>query len=270
MLFSRFNISGSQAQMKDAIRMWRDTRMVVLAALTAATYAAVLIPFKVVLPFIPGFTEFRPASVIPIVFSLLFGPPAAWGSAIGNLIGDVYGGTLTPASSFGFVGNFLYGYIPYKVWGRMGFLSCGSEPDIHNGRQILEYIVTAALAAGACATIIAYGVDIMGFVPFSVLSNFILITNLLVSAVLGPPLLAALYPRAKKWRLLYPATMSRFEGRGRRRRVLVLLLFIGIASGYLIGNALYFGAGKVAPGGMGLAAGVGPSIFLILISAALL
>lgn len=256
--------------MKDAILMWRDTRMVVLAALTAATYAAVLIPFKVVLPFIPGFTEFRPGSVIPVVFSLLFGPPAAWGSAFGNLIGDIYGGTLTPGSTFGFVGNFLYGYIPYKVWGRMGFFSCGAAPAIHGGRQFLEYLVIAALAAGACATVIAWGVDMMGFVPFNILSSFILITNFLVSAVLGPPLLAALYPRATKWRLACPFAAPQRGGRRRRPSVLVLLLFIGVASGYLIGNAFYFGAETVVPGGMGVAAAVGPSILLILASAALL
>ena len=36
--------------------MWKYTRMVVLVALTAAMYAAVLIPFKL-LPIIPGITE---------------------------------------------------------------------------------------------------------------------------------------------------------------------------------------------------------------------
>jgi energy-coupling factor transport system substrate-specific component len=38
--------------------MWRNTRMVVLCVLSAALYAAVLIPFKVV-PLIPGVPEVR-------------------------------------------------------------------------------------------------------------------------------------------------------------------------------------------------------------------
>src|ERR1700685_2979267 len=71
--------------------MWRNTRMVVLCAISAALYAAVLVPFKVV-PLIPGVTELRPANAIPVVCSLLFGPAAAWGSAIGNMIGDFFGG----------------------------------------------------------------------------------------------------------------------------------------------------------------------------------
>ncbi|MBM3890022.1 MAG: QueT transporter family protein, partial [Verrucomicrobia bacterium] len=47
--------------------------MVILTALSAAIYAAVLIPFKGI-PIIPGVTEPRPANVFPPVFGLMFGP----------------------------------------------------------------------------------------------------------------------------------------------------------------------------------------------------
>src|SRR5215471_20983090 len=94
--------------------MWRNTRMVVLCVLSAALYAAVLIPFKV-LPLIPGVTEVRPGNAIPVVCSFLFGPAAAWGSAIGNMIGDFFGG-VGPGDVFGFFGNLFYGYVPYKMW----------------------------------------------------------------------------------------------------------------------------------------------------------
>ncbi len=57
-------------------QVWRDTRQIVLVAQIAAIYAAILIPFKVGIPLIPGFAELRPANTIPIVNSLLFGP--AW------------------------------------------------------------------------------------------------------------------------------------------------------------------------------------------------
>ena len=77
--------------MRELGAMWRNTRMVVLCAISAALYAAVLVPFKVV-PLIPGVTELRPANAIPVVCSFLFGPAAAWGAAIGNMIGDFFGG----------------------------------------------------------------------------------------------------------------------------------------------------------------------------------
>ena len=62
--------------MREVFSMWKHTKMVVLVALSAAIYAAVLIPFKG-FTLIPGITEFRPANVFPVVFGLLFGPAGA-------------------------------------------------------------------------------------------------------------------------------------------------------------------------------------------------
>src|ERR1700693_6505862 len=92
--------------------MWRNTRMVVLCAISAALYAAVLVPFKVV-PLIPGLTQLPPANAIPVVCSFLFGPAAAWGAAIGNMIGDFFGG-VGPSDIFGFFANIVSGYVPDK------------------------------------------------------------------------------------------------------------------------------------------------------------
>jgi energy-coupling factor transport system substrate-specific component len=94
--------------------MWRNTRMVVLTAICASLYGAILIPFKVA-PIIPGVTELRPANALPVVCSFLFGPAGAWGAAFGNLIGDFFGG-LGPGDLFGFAGNLLFGLVPYSVW----------------------------------------------------------------------------------------------------------------------------------------------------------
>src|SRR5713226_8851863 len=113
--------------MRELVAMWSNTRMVVLTATCASLYAAVLIPFMVV-PLIPGVTQFRPANALPVVSSFLFGPAAAWGAAIGNLIGDFFGG-VGPADLFGFFANIVYGYVPYKVW---QVLARGQEPIIRS------------------------------------------------------------------------------------------------------------------------------------------
>ncbi|GFP28913.1 QueT transporter family protein, partial [Candidatus Hakubella thermalkaliphila] len=127
--------------MKELFSMWKNTRMILLVALCAAVYAAVLIAFKAGIVIIPGITEIRPANILPIVFSLLFGPAAAWGTGVGNLIGDFLGGTLGPGSAFGFAGNFFLGYVPYKIWGQLFVLSSGEEPRMRTARQWLEFIV---------------------------------------------------------------------------------------------------------------------------------
>lgn len=187
--------------------MWRDTRMIMLVAVVAAVYAAVLLPFKL-FTIIPGITSVRPANVFPVIFSIMFGPAAAWGAAIGNLIGDIFGGTLGPGSIFGFLGNFFFGFVGYKLWGNLGPLSSGDEPDMRSGMQIVEYLAIAVASSAVCAAIIAWGVDLLGLVPFTVLGPTIMINNTLAAAVLGPPLLYLTYPRIKEMGLLYPEVME--------------------------------------------------------------
>src|SRR5437879_5205156 len=184
------------------LEVWRDTRQLVLAAQIAAIYAAVLIPFKVGIPIIPGFVQLRPANAIPVVASLLFGPAAAWGAALGNLIGDLFG-ALGPGRLFGLPGDFHAGYVPYRLWGRLGPLSSGRPPEPRTPRQILEYALIAILASLACAGTIGWGLDVMRLLPFQVLAPAIFINNVLMSSVLGPPLLLFLYPRVARWGLLY-------------------------------------------------------------------
>lgn len=186
----------------DLFAVWRDTRLIVLVAQTAAVYAAVLIPFKVGIPLIPGFAELRPANALPVAASLLFGPAAAWGAGLGNLIGDCFG-TLGPASLFGFVGNFWYGYVPYLLWGRLGPLSSGREPEPRSWRQVVEFALVCAAASAACALTIGWGVDLLGLVPFKVLTTAIFFNNLLMSLLLAPALLFFLHPRVKRWGLRY-------------------------------------------------------------------
>ena len=186
----------------DLTAVWKDTRLIVLVAQIAAIYAAILIPFKVGIPLIPGFAELRPANAIPVVTSLLFGPPAAWGSAIGNLIGDCFG-TLGPASAFGFLGNFLYGYIPYLMWGNLGPFSSGRDPLLRSWQQGMEFGIICIIASMICAGVVAWGVEFLGLLPFSILAPAIFFNNVVMSLLLGPPLLLFLYPRVKRWNLRF-------------------------------------------------------------------
>lgn len=90
--------------------------MIAFTALTAGLYAALIFPsFQFSL--FGGLADFGRVGIgVPVAFSFLFGPAAAWGAAIGNVIRDIATGELNAASYFGFIGNFLVGYVPYKVW----------------------------------------------------------------------------------------------------------------------------------------------------------
>jgi energy-coupling factor transport system substrate-specific component len=215
----------------ELIDMWRNTRMVVLTALCASLYAAVLIPFMVV-PLIPGVTHFRPANALPVVCSFLFGPAAAWGAGMGNLIGDFFAG-VGPGDLFGFIGNFLYGLVPYRLW-----RACrpdGEMPATLAGWALFFGIV--AVACLLCAATIGLGLEILGFVPFAVLANVLLTNNLVTSAVLAPLLLGVLHPRVRRARLLYTDVLGGVPARSRARRAVgVTLTVAGSAVAFVLGN----------------------------------
>lgn len=188
--------------MRPLFTMWASTRMVVLMALSAALYAAILIPFKFA-TIIPGLSEIRPGVCIPVVTGILFGPAACWGAGLGNLIGDVAGGMFGPGSAFGFAGNFMLAYVPWK-------LSEAFELDQIEDplRRVLLFGLISVSAAAMCALITGWGINVLGFVPFAVLGTLIFLNNSIVSVLLGPPLLTVLMPRATRWGLRYRSIMD--------------------------------------------------------------
>ena len=224
--------------MREVFSMWKNTRMIILVALSAAIYAAFLIVFKGGIPIIPGITEVRPANVFPPVFSLLFGPAGAWGSAIGNLIGDLFGGTLGIGSIFGFVGNFFLGYIPYKMWGAtFGLINKGNMSQTTNSaRKIAAFEIVALTASAACGIIIAWYLDLASIVPFAFLSITITVNNFAAACVLGPILLALLYPRVKRWGLIWTDIMKREDvAAGAAINIGSILMIVGSLGGLVVG-----------------------------------
>ncbi len=184
--------------MKAAIRMWRNTRMIILVAVCAAIYAAALIAFKTAIPLIPGITEVRVANIFPMAFGLLFGPAGAWGTAIGNLIGDIFGGTIGPTSIAGFVGNFLLGYLPYTLWTTfVPFAGRVREWESGSWRSWINYFIIAFISSAACAVVISIAVDAMGIVPYAVLTKIITLNDTIASWI-GVVLLASVFGVTKQ------------------------------------------------------------------------
>jgi energy-coupling factor transport system substrate-specific component len=213
--------------------MWRNTRMVVLTALCASLYAAVLIPFMVI-PLVPGVTHFRPANALPVVCSFLFGPAAAWGAAMGNLIGDFFAG-IGPGDLFGFIGNFLYALVPYRLW--RSFRPDGELPGTLAGWVLFFGVV--ATACLLCASTVGVGLEVLGFVPFAVLANVLLTNNLVTSAVLAPLLLGVLQPRVSRARLLYTDVLGEAPRHGLPRRLAGVTLAVGGSlAAFVLGNLI--------------------------------
>jgi energy-coupling factor transport system substrate-specific component len=223
--------------MADLSLMWRNTRMVVLCAISAALYAAVLVPFKA-LPIIPGITELRPANAIPVVCSFLFGPAAGWGSAIGNMIGDFFGG-VGPGDVFGFLGNLFYGYVPYKIW---RIIADGESPVSRSPATIAKYAITCLLASILCADFVGWGDNMLALRPFSVLGNLIVINNATAAFVLAPFILYEVYPRVRKGRMLYVDVMPEVTPPSRVANAWGLaMLAVGTLGAWAVGNLVSTG-----------------------------
>jgi energy-coupling factor transport system substrate-specific component len=257
--------------MREIVSMWANTRMVVLAALTAALYAALLIPFKPI-PIIPGFTELRPAVAVPLVFGYLFGPAGAWGSGLGNVIGDFFGGTLSLGSLFGFAGNFLFALTPYKLLGPVPPVAGASSAPAPAWRQAALFAAAAVPASAACASTIGWGVDLLGLVPFAALGAVIFVNNLLVGLTLGPVLLRLVQPRVAAWHLLWTDVMEVPARGAGRRHLSAALIWAGAVGALAAGLAISTGIGGgelfrfgVGSSSAGVAAGVPPLLLILLL-----
>lgn len=246
--------------------MWRNTRMVVLTAISASLFAALLIPFKL-LPLIPGVTELRPANAVPVLCSFLFGPAAAWGAAIGNIIGDFLGG-FGPGALFGAAGNFIYGLLPYYLWRAFS----AADPTPSTPVQWVGFVAVVAIASAACALIIGWGLNALGFVPFAALANIIFVNNFAIAVVLTPLLLHALYGRVRATGLCYDDLSG---GAARRRRwtsLGALIVTVAAVGGMIAGNMVALGYVTVsdAPAAAQVTIAVAPFVVALFIGAALL
>jgi len=208
--------------MKELVACWSHTRMIVLISMCAALYTAALIPFKVFVV-IPGIFEIRPAAALPVLLSVFFGPAAAWGAAFGNTIGDFFG-SISPGTFWGFLGNFVYAFVPYRVLR----IYENSMP------RWIALLFGSILASALCATVIALGVDYVQMAPFPVLFGLIFINNTLLSVVLVPLLVPILEKRIQRLKLHYTQVMDPAEISGSMLRkvgppillVLVVLIYV--------------------------------------------
>jgi len=247
---------------REVFTMWKYTKMVVLVAVTAAFYAALVIPLKIV-TIIPGITEFRPGAVVPLVFGLLFGPAGAWGAAFGNLINDFFG-TFGVGSVGGFVGNFFYAFLGYKVWGSMGLASSQEDLQINSRRKALNFVLIAVLCSLACAEIVAWWLEIVKLLPFAAIGPIIALNNTLACVALGIPLMRLLYNRLNRWDLVWYAIMDEDDRPlGRSPGAGAFCIWVGVVGGFIVGVAMSAGLGGVVT--PSVAVGVTPFIITLII-----
>ncbi len=173
--------------------------MIGLMLLTALLYPASLYPLQGFTAF-GGYADFGRMGVgIPVAFSFLFGPAAAWGAALGNVLGDIIVFHLDVSSFFGFAGNLLIGYVPYKLWRAI----TAEKPDMKSINKFSLFVSVVVAACMICGITIGWGLYWLGFTPFMPTAAIITLTNMLWATTIGAVILALSYNYVRKHKLLY-------------------------------------------------------------------
>lgn len=188
--------------------------------ISAAIFFAVALPFKYLFSLVPGVTEIRPANVVPPVLGVLFGLPAAVGISVGNLISDILSGSNAFICITGFIANFLYSYLPYRMW-YTEFASKGkvTPPNLSSMKDVLKFIFVIFINSLLVTILLMLIFETAGFGTSGDNAPLLFFNNFDFAVILGVPLLSILANSR-----IVPHTPKRKEKTGKRR------LFLNVTS----------------------------------------
>jgi sigma-B regulation protein RsbU (phosphoserine phosphatase) len=132
--------------------------------------------FSYLFPVTP-ISELGPASALPPVFGLLFGPWGAMGSALGYLVADVLSGDPPEIYIVYFFVQFLYGYIPYKLWYLLDQDKTISLPRLDTVRNLTKFVFIMFINAVVMAGFLGFLLDGLGLYDLVSLTTAIFALN---------------------------------------------------------------------------------------------
>lgn len=181
--------------------------------ISAAIFFAVSLPFKYLFSLVPGVTEIRPANVVPPVLGVLFGLPAAVGISVGNLISDILSGSNVFICATGFIANFLYSYLPYRMW-YTEFDSKGkvTPPNLSSMKDVLKFIFVIFINSLLVTILLMLIFETAGFGTSGDNAPLLFFNNFDFAVILGVPLLSIL-ANSK----IVPHTPEKKEKTGKRK-----------------------------------------------------
>ena len=146
-------------------------------------FALLNILFKY-LQFLPHYADFRISAFYPVMAGLFFGPWGALGCALGNLISDFFG-TLNYESWLGMLANFLFAWLPYRLWHTI--LPCGNHKVqfVSSTKTLVKYTLIASFSTMASMAVLASGCDLFGVFDFSEFFRPVFLCNLYFALFLG-------------------------------------------------------------------------------------
>lgn len=175
--------------MRDVLVSLKNKKNWLRVVLSAVIFFAVALPFRSLLNLIPGITEIRPANMIPPVLGLIWGPAAAFGISIGNLISDIVSGSNLFICVTGFIANFFYAYLPYKLWYSFKVMEDDVTPTLGSVKKIIKYVYVILIDSLVVTGVLSFIFETAGFSPSSASYRLLFFNNFDFAVLLGVPVL---------------------------------------------------------------------------------
>ncbi len=157
----------------------------IITIICAIIFIIIAVPFRYFFP-IFQISELRPASALPPVFGMMFGIWGALGVAMGNLVSDIIAGYPPEILIIGFIAQFLYGYLPYKLWYSIKINQEISTPRLDNVKNLVKFIVVIFISSYIMAMLIAFLMEALKIYNFASLATLIIgFNNFDFSLILG-------------------------------------------------------------------------------------
>lgn len=131
------------------------------------------------------------------VFGLLFGQFGALGSSLANLITDISGGYSPIEYIPGFFADFLYGYLPYRLWYSISNKSTVSSPKLNSVYNLSKFIIIFLISSVVYESFMVLCLsDLHGVVFNSVTSLNYILNSFVFSIIFG--IVAVIFMNYKK------------------------------------------------------------------------
>ena len=184
--------------MKEILKPFTKKEWLFRILFVGVLFVVVAAPFKSILSLVPGMTEVRPANMIPVVFGIMWGPAGAWGIAIANAITDIISGSGFHIWFPGFLINFFYAYLPYKMWYSMDFgRGYVEKPRLRSVNDILRFIFIVFIDSLITTVLLSMLFEYLGFQTYGSSGLLLFFNNFDFAVVLGIPVLLLWSSRRK-------------------------------------------------------------------------
>lgn len=215
-------------------------RGLIITLLCGIAFFAVSMPFRRMFSVL-SVTEIRPVNAFPPVFGIAFGFWGAIGCSIGNFAADIVSGEDVTLSVCGFFPQFLYGYLPYLMWKRIGRGDNNERLRIDSFDMLLKYIFVVLansvfVTLGLAVLFLIFGIsDII-----SPLTLFLFLNNFDFCIIIGIPLLLVIYRMRQYIQCVRTGKDKKSVFRiSLNERMLWGIVAVGLITAYLFGAIVF-------------------------------